>query len=138
MIVTEIIQPSVDNSTVIVAVSASPVQLMCSLNIDIPSSVEVTWLYNGSTIVTTPPNEVTQTGNTTTLLIRDLQPSNAGVYQCVFNDTVSNWILRRNISLLITGTYVFMLNYSQVLNSIECQFGIATVRHSILIIHPGF
>ena len=31
-----------------------------------------------------------------------------------------------------------MLNYSQVLNSIEDQFGIATVRHGILIIHPEF
>ena len=103
MFVTEIIQPSVDNSTIIVDVSASPVQLMCSLNIDIPSSVEVTWLHNGNTIMTTPANEVTQTGCTTTLLIRDLQLSDAGVYQCVFNDTVSNWTLTRNISLLITG-----------------------------------
>ena len=106
MMVTEIIQPSVDNSTVIFAVSASPVQLMCSLNIDIPSSVEVMWLYNGSTIVTTPPNKVTQNGSTTTLLIEDLQPSDAGVYQCVFNDTENEWILRRNISLLITGMYL--------------------------------
>ena len=95
-------QPSVDNSRVIVDVSANPVQLMCSLNADIPSNVEVTWLHNGSTIMT-PPNELTQTGSTTTLLIRNLQLSDAGVYQCVFNDTSSNWTLTRNISLLITG-----------------------------------
>ena len=100
---TEIMQPSVDNSRVIVDVSASPVQLMCSLNIDIPSNFKVTWLHNGSTTITTAPNELTQTGNTTTLLIGDLQPSDAGVYQCVFSDTVSDWTLTRNISLLITG-----------------------------------
>ena len=103
IILTEIIQPSVDNTTIIVDESTNSVQLMCSLNIDIPFSVEVTWLHNGSTIMTTPANEVTQTGCTTTLLIRDLQLSDVGVYQCVFNDTVDEWILRRNISLLSTG-----------------------------------
>ena len=101
IILTEITRPSVDKR-VIVDVSASPVQLNCSLNIDISSSVAVTWLHNGSTIMT-PPIELTQTDNTTTLLIRDLQLSDAGVYQCVFNDTSSNWTLTRNISLLITG-----------------------------------
>ena len=101
IILTEITRPSVDER-VIVDVSASLVQLICSLNIDISSSVEVTWLHNGSTIMT-PPNELTQTDNTTTLLKRDLQLSDAGVYQCVFNDTSSNWTLTRNISLLITG-----------------------------------
>ena len=91
----------------IVDVSASPVQLMCLLNIDIPSSVEVMWLHNGSTIMTTAPNEVTQNGSTTTLLIEDLQLSDAGVYQCVFNDTVDEWILTRNISLLIRGMSLY-------------------------------
>ena len=99
IILTEITQPSVDNGTVIVDVSASPVQLMCSLNIDIPSSVTVIWLHNGSTIMLTPPNESTQTGSTTTLLIRD-QLSDTGVYQCVFNDTVDEWILLSTISYL--------------------------------------
>ena len=100
---TEIIQPSVDNSRVIVDVSANPVQLMCSLNIDIPSNVLVKWLHNSNTAMTTPPNELTQTGSTTALLIGDLQLPDAGVYQCVFNDIVNNWTLTRNISLLITG-----------------------------------
>ena len=72
---------------------------MCSLNIDIPSSVTVTWLHNGSIAITTPSNEVLTAGNTTTLVIGIPQPSDAGVYQCVFNDTVDQWILRRNISL---------------------------------------
>ena len=86
----------------IVAVSASPAQLMCSLNIDIPSSVKVVWLHIDNTIMTTA-NESTENGNTTTLLIEDLQPSDAGVYQCVFNDTENEWILTRNIILFITG-----------------------------------
>ena len=96
-------QPPVDNNRVIVDVYASPVRLMCSLNIDIPSNFKVTWLHNGSTAVTKARVELTQTGNTTTLLIGDLQLSDAGVYQCMFNDTVSNWTLTRRISLLITG-----------------------------------
>ena len=121
IILTEIIQPSVDEYSMTVAVSASPVQLMCSLNGYIPSSVEVMWLHNGSTIMTTAPDTLTRIGSTTTLLIEDLQLSDAGVYQCVFHATVDGWILTRNISLLIRGTglYVFMLNYSQVLNTSE-------------------
>ena len=77
---------------------------MCSLNIDIPSSVTVTWLHNGSIVKTTPPNEVLTTGNTTTLVIGNPQPSDAGVYQCVFNDTVDQWTLRRNIALEMLST----------------------------------
>ena len=58
----------------------------------------VTWLHNGTIVMTTPASEVTQTDNTTTLLIEDPQPSDDGVYQCVFNDTVNGWMLRRTIS----------------------------------------
>ena len=66
---------------------------MCSLNIDIPSSVRVKWLHNGSDV----PNEIIMDGNTTTLVIANPQPSDAGVYHCVFNDTVSMWTLKRNL-----------------------------------------
>ena len=79
--------------------STSSVQLMCSLNIDIPSSVTVTWTHNSNLVMTTPPNEVLTAGNTTTLVIVNPQPSDAGAYQCVFNDTVDQWTLRRNIIL---------------------------------------
>ena len=72
---------------------------MCSLNIDIPSSVTVIWTYNNNLAITTPPNGVITAGNTTTLVIGNPQPSDAGVYQCVFNDTVNQWTLRRNIIL---------------------------------------
>ena len=63
----------------------------------------VTWSHNGNDIMT-PPNEVSTTGNTITLVIRNLQPSVAGVYQCVFNDSINGWMLRRNI----TGSHIFM------------------------------
>ena len=82
-IVPQIIQPPVDFYSVTFDESTSFIQLMCSLNVTIPSSVTVTWLHNGSVIMT-PPNEVTTTGNTTTLVIGNPQPSDAGVYQCVF------------------------------------------------------
>ena len=76
--------------------STSLVQLMCSLNINISSNVIVTWLHNGSVAMTT---QVITAGNTTKLVIRNIQPSDAGVYQCVFNDTFDNWILTRNLAL---------------------------------------
>ena len=65
----------------------------------------VTWLHNG-TIIMTPPNEVSTAGSTTTLVIRNPQPSDAGVYQCVFNDSVNGWMLSRNIS----GLYKLLTN----------------------------
>ena len=68
---------------------------MCSLNIDIPSSVTVIWTRNGNPTMTTPPNEVLTAGNTATLIIRDLQPSDAGSYDCGFNELM----LRRLINL---------------------------------------
>ena len=58
----------------------------------------VTWLQN-CTINVTSPDDVTQAGSTTTLVIRNPQPSDAGIYQCVFNDSVDGWILKRNIGL---------------------------------------
>ena len=54
---------------------------MCSLNIDIPSSVRVTWIHNSNTIIT---NGVLTAGNTTTLVIENPQPSDTGTYECAF------------------------------------------------------
>ena len=92
----EIIQPLFESKTF--DESTSSVQLMCSLNIDIPPSVLVIWLYNSNLAMTTPPNEVIITGNTTTLVIGDPQPSDAGVYQCVFSE-MSMSLLQRLIEL---------------------------------------
>ena len=68
---------------------------MCSLNINISSNVTVMWLHNGIAVMTAP----TLTGNTTTLKIENPQPSDAGVYQCVFNDKYYHWIGNRSITL---------------------------------------
>ena len=93
----QIIHPPVDHYTVTFDESASSVQLMCSLNVDIPSSVMIIWTQNGIPVSTTPPNEVTQTGNTATLLIGDAQPSDAGDHTCSF--TFNGLVLQRHISL---------------------------------------
>ena len=79
--------------------------LICSLNVTIPSTVTVTWLHNGSVVMTIPPN-----GNTTALMIQSLQPSDAGVYQCVFNDT-AGYVLRRSTNLFIVGKLVILSHY---------------------------
>ena len=71
----------------------------------------VTWSHNGNDVMT-PPNEVSATGNTTTLVIKNSQSSDAGVYQCVFNDSVYGWMLSRNF----TGMYkLFVLVFYIVL-----------------------
>ena len=93
LIVPQIVQPPEDFHTVTFDESTSSVQLMCSLNVTIPSSVTVIWTYNSNLIMR--PIEVTQTGNTTTLLIVNPQPSDAGIYDCTF----SGLNLRRYISL---------------------------------------
>ena len=66
----------------------------------------VHWRHNSSS-TTVPNNQVSTAGSTTTLTIENLQSSDAGVYQCVFNDAFGGgWILKRNIMLLIKGSYV--------------------------------
>ena len=54
---------------------------MCSLNIDIPSSVRAIWIHDGNAVIT---NGVSTAGNATTLVIGNPQPSDAGPYQCTF------------------------------------------------------
>ena len=95
IIVPQIIQPPEDFHTVTFDESSTSVQLMCSLNVTIPSSVRVTWTYNSNNLLIVPPNEVIQSGNTATLLIVNPQPSDAGVYHCTF----SGLNLQRFISL---------------------------------------
>ena len=94
-LVVGIVQPPTDSHTITFDESSSHVQLMCSLNINISSSVTVTWLHNGSVVMATSA----LTGNTATLRIENPQPSDAGVYQCVFDDTYYQWIGNRSITL---------------------------------------
>ena len=100
-----ITQPSTDNDIQIVSPTATMASVTCSLNITIPSIVIVTWSHNVNLI--TDLSQITTAGSTTTLLIENLQPSDAGHYQCVFNAIGSGWTLRRNIRLIITGLYVY-------------------------------
>ena len=80
----EVIQPPIDFYNITFDELTDAVQLMCSLNIDIPSSVTVVWIYNS---IMQLPNELVSTaGNTTTLVIRNPQPSDAGEYTCVFRE----------------------------------------------------
>ena len=103
--------------------------LTCSLNVTIPSSVVITWSHNGSVVTTATPDSVddvangtsTIDGNTTTLVIDNLKPSDTGDYQCVLNDVIgSGWKLTRNIRLFITSMFlyykiVFVCNFSSSL-----------------------
>ena len=80
----KIVQPSNNSHAITFDESSSSVQLMCSLNVIIPSNVTVIWTHNGNL----PPNSrVTKTGNTaTTLLIENPQPLHAGIYKCLFRE----------------------------------------------------
>ena len=80
----QIIQPSDNSHTVTFGESSSSVQLMCSLNVIIPSNVTVIWTHNNN--LRPPYSSVTQTGNNTTLLIENPRPSDAGVYCCTFRE----------------------------------------------------
>ena len=77
-----ITEPSTDNDVQIVSPTATMATLTCSLNITIPSTVIVSWSHNIINFIDS--SQITQTGNTTILLIENLQSSDAGDYQCVF------------------------------------------------------
>ena len=79
--------------------------LTCSLNVTIPHSVSVSWIHNNT--INAPDNQVSTTGSTTTLTIENLQSSDAGIYQCVFNDT-AGYTLRRRITLLTSGKFFIL------------------------------
>ena len=99
-----ITQPPTDNYVQRVSSTAVMVNLMCSLNISISDSMLITWTNNKGSLLFS-----TVTGNTTTVVIENLQPSDSDVYQCVFEDVGfggSGWVLRRNIVLIITGMFV--------------------------------
>jgi len=80
----KIVQPSNNSHAITFDESSSSVQLMCSLNVIIPSNVTVIWTHNGNL----PPlsSRVIQTGNNTTLLIENPQSSDACLYRCIFRE----------------------------------------------------
>ena len=99
-----ITRPSFDDYVQVVSTTATTVNVMCSLNITIPSTVVILWIHNNTAITN---DGVSQTGNTTTLLIGNFQPSVVGDYQCVFNDVLGGgWTIRRTIRLLINSMFM--------------------------------
>ena len=96
-----ITQPSTNNYVQIVSPDAPRLTLMCSLNITIPSGMTITWLHDDC-IKFNSTTQVDQNSNTASLLKGIPRPSDAGVYQCMFNDN-AGCILSANITLLILG-----------------------------------
>ena len=88
-----IIQPSSDDTVQIIPPNAGTnFQVTCSLNVNIPAGMTVTWSHNGSIIITiTTPVDVNTNILQTTAI--------SGVYQCAFNYT-TGYIVRRNITVL--------------------------------------
>ena len=82
--------------------------ITCSLNITIPSTVIVIWVHNNNIITSG-----TQSGDTASLLLGPPQSSDAGVYQCVFNDDFgSGWTIRKNVRLVIAGMLHIIIQQS--------------------------
>ena len=115
-----ITQPSTNNDVWIVSPTATMATLTCSLNITIPlSTMIVFWVHN--TIFIGMSSQITTAGNTTTLLIQNLQPSDAGDYQCGFNDVIgSGFTVRRNIRLVIAGMLHIIQHAECLALSIPC------------------
>ena len=93
-----ITQPPADNDIQIVFPNVTMMNLLCALNVTIPSGMMITWLHNGNIEVNLTTNRE-QTSNSVEL-IRSTQPSDAGVYQCALSNTATGLTLRRNITLL--------------------------------------
>ena len=89
-----ITQPPTDNYEQIVSPTATMTSITCALNITITRDILITWYHNNSFVSIPSPS-----GKTTTLVIRNLQPSHLGVYECTFIDTINDWRLRRTTML---------------------------------------
>ena len=92
-----ITHPPTNNEVQLVFPNVTKMNLSCVLNANIPLNMIITWLHNGKVLNQTTEEE--QASNSETLRT-NTQPSDAGVYQCVFNDTAIGYTLRRNITLL--------------------------------------
>ena len=91
-----IIQPSTNDY--VQTVFYTNVTLRCSLSVNIPANMTITWLHDGRVVEST----ITQVDQTTNTVQLTGIPQD-GVYQCVFNDAVG-YILKRSITLL--GMYI--------------------------------
>ena len=96
----QIIQPSTNDNIQIISSAAKNLTLECSLKVNIPSNVTITWLHNGDTIL----SQTTLFDQTTiTVELSRVTSQLPGVYQCAFNDT-AGFILRKDI--IVAGMYV--------------------------------
>ena len=103
-----ITQPSTDNDVQIVSPTATMTSITCSLNITIPSTMIVIWSHNGDIATAASNKNAIRTSHSTTLQIEYPRSSDAGVYQCVFNNVaIGGWILKRNVRLFITSMFLY-------------------------------
>ena len=94
-----ITQPSTDNHVQIISPTAAMATLTCSLNFTIPYLMFITWDHNGNIATLASNKNAIQTSHSKTLLIKNPQSSDSGLYRCTFNNAVNDgWVLRRNIS----------------------------------------
>ena len=107
-----ITQPSTDDYEQRISPNATTANITCALSIPIRTRFIITWTHNRNTFVDpAPPNSIIRSSNAITLLIKDLQLSDLGVYICVFLDINESWRLRRTITL---GQYACYSNYITV------------------------
>ena len=92
-----ITQPPTDNYEHVISTTATMANITCALNITLPSSITVYWTHNGNIFL--QGNDVIIIGNAVRLLLKHLQPSDIGDYECVFSDADSGWRLKRTITL---------------------------------------
>ena len=122
-----ITQPSTDNDVQIVSPIATMATLTCSLNVTIPFDMIITWDHNGNITTTASDENVIQTNHCTTLVIRDPQSSDAGLYRCSFiNAANDGWTLRRNIRVLFTSMFQHILLQIYVQSCYVHVCGVAT------------
>ena len=83
----------------------------CTLNITMLPGMRVQWTHNRN-IFSSPTANITTAGKATTLVIENFQPSDVGVYRCLFIDSSSGWTQTRNIRLVIGSKFVCTTCYA--------------------------
>ena len=85
-------QPPIDGYMQAVSPTATIVMVTCSLNVTIPDNMIILWRHNNSLMPTVD-------GESLTIELINFGPSDVGVYQCIFNNYVNGWVLKRSIIL---------------------------------------
>ena len=93
-----ITQPPTEDYEQRISSTATMASVTCALNTTISANIIALWNHNGNSF-TIGSSRVLQSGNSITLLIRSLQPSDLGDFECVFIDLVNGWRIRRVITV---------------------------------------